>query len=146
VRGRVTGVPWHAVFVVTGEPLKDGWASCQDLSDKAGGASVIINGKIRMTVPVDNDLVIISPQRATKAGFFPILQISHGEPWLPSTPLNMPPVIFVTAHDQYAIRAFEIAALDYLLKPVTEQRFGVAFKRALNRLRAPYTRTPRDQC
>jgi len=47
----------------------------------------------------------------------------------------MPPVIFVTAHDQYAIRAFEIAALDYLLKPVTEERFGVAFKRALHRLR-----------
>ena len=47
----------------------------------------------------------------------------------------MPPVIFVTAHDQYAIRAFEIAALDYLLKPVTEERFGIAFKRALHRLR-----------
>ena len=48
---------------------------------------------------------------------------------------RMPPVIFVTAHDQYAIRAFEIAALDYLLKPVTEERFGVAFKRAVHRLR-----------
>ena len=48
---------------------------------------------------------------------------------------RMPPVIFVTAHDQYAIRAFEIAALDYLLKPVTEERFDVAFKRALHRLR-----------
>jgi two-component system LytT family response regulator len=48
---------------------------------------------------------------------------------------RMPPVIFVTAHDQYAIRAFEIAALDYLLKPVTEERLGMAFKRALNRLR-----------
>ena len=47
----------------------------------------------------------------------------------------MPPVIFVTAHDQYTIRAFEIAALDYLLKPVTEERFGIAFKRALNKLR-----------
>jgi two-component system LytT family response regulator len=48
---------------------------------------------------------------------------------------RMPPVIFVTAHDQYAILAFEIAALDYLLKPVTEERFGVAFRRAMNRLR-----------
>ncbi len=46
----------------------------------------------------------------------------------------MPPVIFVTAHDQYAIRAFEIAALDYLLKPVTEERFGVAFQRAIKRV------------
>jgi len=43
----------------------------------------------------------------------------------------MPPVIFVTAHDQYAIQAFEIAAIDYLLKPVTEERFALAFKRAV---------------
>jgi two-component system LytT family response regulator len=51
----------------------------------------------------------------------------------------MPPVIFVTAHDQYAIRAFEIAAIDYLLKPVTEERFALAFKRAVGKLRcAPH--------
>ncbi len=48
---------------------------------------------------------------------------------------RMPPVIFVTAHDQYAIRAFEIAAIDYLLKPVTEERFALAFQRAIGRLR-----------
>ena len=48
---------------------------------------------------------------------------------------RMPPIIFVTAHDQYAIRAFEIAAIDYLLKPVTEERFELAFKRAIGRLR-----------
>jgi two-component system, LytTR family, response regulator len=51
----------------------------------------------------------------------------------------MPPIIFVTAHNQYAIRAFEIAAIDYLLKPVTEERFDLAFKRAVGRLRgAPH--------
>lgn len=48
---------------------------------------------------------------------------------------NMPAVIFVTAHDQYAIRAFEINAVDYVLKPVTEERFQIAFERARNRLR-----------
>jgi two-component system, LytTR family, response regulator len=47
---------------------------------------------------------------------------------------HMPPVIFVTAHDQYAIRAFEIAAIDYLLKPVAEERFALAFNRAIRRL------------
>lgn len=52
---------------------------------------------------------------------------------------RMPPVIFVTAHDQYAIRAFEIAAIDYLLKPVTEERFELAFRRAMGRMRgAPH--------
>ena len=58
----------------------------------------------------------------------------------------MPPVIFVTAHDQYTIRAFEIAALDYLLKPVTEERFGIAFKRALNKYEVFHTRSPHDKC
>ena len=43
---------------------------------------------------------------------------------------RMPCVIFVTAHDQYAIRAFEVSAVDYLLKPVTEERFELAFERA----------------
>src|SRR5215831_5296267 len=49
---------------------------------------------------------------------------------------KMPAVIFVTAHDQYAIRAFEISAVDYLLKPVTEERFRIAFERARRRLGA----------
>jgi two-component system LytT family response regulator len=49
---------------------------------------------------------------------------------------RMPAVIFVTAHDQYAIRAFEISAVDYLLKPVTEERFRIAFERARSRLGA----------
>jgi two-component system, LytTR family, response regulator len=48
---------------------------------------------------------------------------------------QMPAVIFITAHDQYAVRAFEISAVDYLLKPVTEERFRTAFARARNRLR-----------
>jgi two-component system LytT family response regulator len=48
---------------------------------------------------------------------------------------KMPAVVFVTAHDQYAIRAFEINAMDYLLKPVTEARFTQALARARARLR-----------
>jgi two-component system LytT family response regulator len=44
--------------------------------------------------------------------------------------------VFVTAHDQYAIQAFEINALDYLLKPVIEERFVKALVRAKSRLRS----------
>ena len=40
-----------------------------------------------------------------------------------------PPTIFVTAHDAFAVRAFESCALDYLLKPVGEQRFDAALAR-----------------
>jgi len=47
---------------------------------------------------------------------------------------RMPAVIFVTAHDQHAIHAFEINAIDYLLKPVTEERFNQALARAKSRL------------
>jgi two-component system LytT family response regulator len=44
---------------------------------------------------------------------------------------DMPPrVVFVTAHDQYAVRAFEVHALDYLLKPVSPERFGKVLDRA----------------
>jgi two-component system, LytTR family, response regulator len=47
---------------------------------------------------------------------------------------HMPAVVFVTAHDQYAIRAFEINALDYLLKPVIEERFVKTLVRAKSRI------------
>jgi two-component system, LytTR family, response regulator len=43
---------------------------------------------------------------------------------------RMPVVIFVTAYDQYALRAFEVHALDYLLKPVDAERFASALQRA----------------
>ena len=42
----------------------------------------------------------------------------------------MPATIFVTAFDQYALRAFELAALDYLVKPFDDERFEQAFARA----------------
>ncbi len=49
---------------------------------------------------------------------------------------HMPPVIFVTAHDQYAIQAFEVNAIDYLLKPVTRARFQQALVRVRERVNA----------
>ena len=50
-----------------------------------------------------------------------------------------PDVIFVTAFDEHALRAFEVRALDYLLKPVTAARFREALERARERLVAPDT-------
>jgi two-component system LytT family response regulator len=43
---------------------------------------------------------------------------------------RLPAVVFVTAYDRYALRAFEVHALDYLLKPFDRQRFGRALERA----------------
>ena len=48
---------------------------------------------------------------------------------------RMPPVIFVTAFDQHAVHAFEVHALDYLLKPFGVRRFREAFEHARTRLR-----------
>ena len=47
-----------------------------------------------------------------------------------------PEVIFTTAFDQYAIRAFELNAVDYLLKPFSKERFDDALEKALSRLGA----------
>lgn len=43
---------------------------------------------------------------------------------------NMPPVIFVTAYDEYAVKAFEVHAVDYLVKPIDPDRFRDAVDRA----------------
>ena len=51
----------------------------------------------------------------------------------------VPLVVFVTAYDAHAVNAFEVAAVDYLLKPVVEERFRVAIHRALDRALAPQT-------
>jgi two-component system LytT family response regulator len=73
------------------------------------------------------DLVLLDVQMPRMDGFAVVEAVG---------PEKMPAVIFVTAHSQYAIRAFEISAVDYLLKPVTAERFSLAFQRAKNRLRA----------
>ena len=49
------------------------------------------------------------------------------------------PVVFITAYDQYALRAFEVHAVDYLLKPFSEERFAEALERTRERLRAMRT-------
>lgn len=49
---------------------------------------------------------------------------------------NMPAVIFVTAYDHFAVRAFDANALDYLVKPVEEARFSQALARTRERIRS----------
>jgi two-component system LytT family response regulator len=48
---------------------------------------------------------------------------------------RVPAVVFVTAHDQFAVRAFEEQALDYLVKPLNVQRFEATLRRVRDRLR-----------
>ena len=51
-------------------------------------------------------------------------------------PEQVPAVVFVTAYDEYALKAFEVHAIDYLLKPFDRERFDQALERALRQIRA----------
>ena len=61
---------------------------------------------------------------------------------------EMPATIFTTAYDQFAIKAFEVAALDYLVKPFDDERFAQALRRARKSVEheaAPATETPKSE-
>ena len=73
------------------------------------------------------DLVFLDVQMPEMDGFSVLQEVGVE---------RMPAVVFVTAHDRYAIQAFEINAIDYLLKPVTEDRFAQALTRAKSRLQS----------
>jgi two-component system LytT family response regulator len=75
------------------------------------------------------DLLFLDVQMPGMDGFEVVAAhvAAHGAEKVPAT-------VFVTAYDEYAIRAFDAHALDYLLKPVTAERFDRAFKRAREHL------------
>jgi two-component system LytT family response regulator len=68
------------------------------------------------------DVIFLDIQMPGKNGFDLLEEIS-----------GVPEVVFVTAYDEYAIRAFEINALDYLLKPVQASRLAETVKKILNK-------------
>jgi two-component system LytT family response regulator len=78
--------------------------------------------EIRASPP---DLVFLDVQMPECDGFDVLELLGSDQP---------PVVVFVTAHDDYALRAFEAGALDYLLKPFTDERFRRALERAKQRL------------
>ena len=67
------------------------------------------------------DLVFLDVQMPAVDGFRVIEQVG---------PEKMPAVVFVTAYDEYAVRAFEVHALDYLLKPFGRERFQQTLQHA----------------
>lgn len=71
------------------------------------------------------DLIFLDVQMPELGGFEVLEKIPKD---------RMPHVIFVTAYDQYAVRAFEVHALDYLLKPFDRERFQAAWQRAKSQI------------
>jgi len=74
------------------------------------------------------DLVLLDVQMPDGTGFDVVRQVG---------PEQMPAVVFVTAYDQYAIGAFEVNAVDYLLKPFDGSRLRASVERARERLTRP---------
>jgi len=71
------------------------------------------------------DLVLLDVQMNDCTGLDVVRQVG---------PEQMPPVIFVTAYDEYAVKAFELNAVDYLLKPFDEERLRHSIQRARERI------------
>jgi two-component system LytT family response regulator len=118
------------VLIVDDEPLaREGMrllltedSGAHQIADARNGAEAVT--LIRSQRP---DLVLLDVQMPEMDGFAVLRELGAE---------GMPPVIFVTAHDQYAIRAFEVNAIDYLLKPVTRERFQQALARVNERVSA----------
>jgi two-component system LytT family response regulator len=91
------------------------------VSECGSGAEAI--GEIRVAKP---DLLFLDVQMPECDGFDVLEMLGKDLP---------PAIVFVTAYDQYALRAFEAGALDYLLKPFDNARFELALGRAKQRIR-----------
>jgi two-component system LytT family response regulator len=125
------GVAPIRVLVVDDEPLarekirriaKDD-AELRVIGECANGAEAI--EAIQTLTP---DLLLLDVQMP-EVGGFAVLEA------LQSNGVRLPPVIFITAYDHYAVRAFEVNALDYLLKPFDRERFRAAIERAKQQIR-----------
>ena len=101
----------------------------ESVSECGSGTEAI--GEMRIARP---DLLFLDVQMPECDGFDVLELLGKDVP---------PAVVFVTAYDQYALRAFEAGALDYLLKPFDNARFELALGRAKQKIRLGGGRTPR---
>lgn len=112
------------VLIVDDEPLAR--QRLEDLLRQEGDVEVVgtaDNGDTAVEAihNLKPDLVFLDVQMPGKTGLDVVRDVG---------PQVMPVTIFVTAYDQYALKAFELAAVDYLVKPFDDERFEQAFRRA----------------
>jgi two-component system, LytTR family, response regulator len=127
------------VLIVDDEPL--GIERLRDLVEEqpdvelvgTAGDGVAAVAAIRTLRP---DLVFLDIQMPRKTGIDVVREVG---------PAAMPATIFVTAYDQYALQAFDFAAIDYLVKPYDDERFEEAFRRARRKLELEGLDQLRDQ-
>lgn len=117
------------VLVVDDEPLAR--KRLVDLIEKANRALLVgtaTTGRegVEAIKNLDPDLVFLDVQMPGLTGLEVVQEIG---------PSAMPATIFVTAFDQHALAAFDVAAIDYLLKPFEDERFTAALERARHSIR-----------
>ena len=117
------------VLIVDDEPLAREMI-CEMLADDSEAEIVAecANGReaVDAIKSLKPDLVLLDIQMPELGGFEVLESLD---------PQSSPYIIFVTAYDQYAVRAFEVHAFDYLLKPFDRERFDVAWHRVKNQIK-----------
>lgn len=118
------------VLIVDDEPLARAFLA-EQLADVSGveivGQAADGFEAVRLAEVSSPDLMLLDVQMPKLSGL-EVLELLGA---------RAPAIIFVTAHDEFALRAFEVHAVDYLLKPVQPARLETALSRAQARLRAP---------
>jgi len=112
------------VLIVDDEPLARG--VLREMLQSDPDVTIVgecVNGKeavraIKESIP---DLLFLDIQMPEMGGFEVLAALDKGQ---------APYLVFVTAYDQYAVRAFEVHALDYILKPFDRERFETSWQRA----------------
>src|SRR5581483_8787416 len=117
-----------SVLLVDDEPLaREGLRILLARDPQIGAIHDAKNGQEAVTAirELRPDIVFLDIQMPEMDGFGVVREVGAD---------RMPAVVFITAHDQYAIQAFDINAIDYLLKPVTAERFAKALERVKARI------------
>ena len=116
------------IVIVDDEPLAR--AVVREYASAEPGLEIVAdcaNGfdAVKAVAELKPDLVLLDVQMPKLDGFEVLELLGRDQP-----------VVFITAYDQYALRAFDVHAVDYLLKPFSAERFQEAIARARERLRA----------
>lgn len=127
------------VLIVDDEPLiragiRNGLATVEDvdvIGECESGSQAVAT-----ILSQQPDLVLLDVQMQDSTGLDVVEQVG---------PENMPAVIFVTAYDAYAVKAFELNAVDYLLKPFDEERLAHSIQRVRERLAGQNQKSLKEQ-
>jgi two-component system, LytTR family, response regulator len=106
----------------------------ESIAECASGAEAVL--QVRATQP---DLVFLDVQMPECGGFDVLAKLNADA----DQGAALPVIVFVTAYDEYALRAFDAGALDYLLKPFDDSRFQLAMTRAKEKIAQRRMHAPR---